>query len=338
MKVLVTGGAGYIGSTVCSALEAAGIVPIVLDSLVNGREEFVSGRFFAHADIGDSHAVKTLLKAHPEIACVIHCAAFIVVPDSVRDPGRYYSENVSKTVTLLSTLIDCGIERFIFSSSAAVYANTEVGAVTEASPVAPSSPYARSKLMVENILSDFTTAHRMRAIALRYFNPVGADPELRTGPYLNSPTHALGKIMSVHEGREEEFVVAGVDWATRDGSAVRDYIHVWDLAEAHVRAVQSFDNAFFNGETFRHLNLGTGEGCTVLELVRAFEKVSGRPLPWRAGARRLGDVVGAFANPALAAKTIGWRAQRSLEDAIRDGLRWNEIKKERLANERGSKI
>ncbi|MCA2961130.1 MAG: UDP-glucose 4-epimerase GalE [Silvanigrellales bacterium] len=335
MKVLVTGGAGFIGSTVCSALANEAMTPVILDSLVTGRREFAAGHLFYEGDVADASLVRCILRDHPDIDVVIHCAALIDVPESINEPGRYYECNVSRTLAFLQTLRTSNVRKFIFSSSASVYGDATGGAVDENAAVEPASPYARSKLMTEFILSDFARSHGLRTLALRYFNPIGADPELRTGQHLRFPSHALGRLISVHAGREREFVVAGGDWPTRDGSAVRDYIHVWDLARAHMLAVRRFDDVFaapvnasmgFSGlmTDYRVLNLGTGRGCTVLELIKAFESTVGCAVPWRVGPRRQGDVAGAFADAGLASNLLGWKSEFSLEAGVADALRWNE--------------
>src|SRR5689334_3764002 len=240
MKVLVTGGAGYIGSTVCSALLDRGIQPVILDNLVTGRERFAEGRAFYRGDIADGALVDEVFSAHPEIGAVIHCAALIVVPESVDNPLRYYRENVSKTVDLLDHLRRNGCTRVLFSSSASMYKPGADFAVDESAALEPTSPYARTKFMVEGILGDVAAAGQLRAISLRYFNPIGADPRMRTGLQTRNPSHALGRMIVAWEAGET-FTITGVDWPTRDGTGVRDYIHVWDLALAHVEAVVRFD-------------------------------------------------------------------------------------------------
>jgi UDP-glucose 4-epimerase len=234
MKILVTGGAGYIGSTTCSALIDAGHTPVILDSLVNGRREFTRGRIFYEGDIADAALLKRIFAEHPDIACTIHFAALIVVPESVANPYEYYRENVGKSLDLFKTLSGLGCKRIIFSSSASIYDTVEGFMVREDSPLRPSSPYARTKYMMEMVLEDMCRAYGMKGIALRYFNPIGADPGMRTGPYDPAPTHVLGKMVSAALGKLDTFQITGTDWPTRDGTGIRDYIHIWDLARAHV--------------------------------------------------------------------------------------------------------
>ncbi|WP_217184496.1 UDP-glucose 4-epimerase GalE [Streptomyces sp. AC495_CC817] len=321
MKVLITGGAGYIGSTIASACTDAGIGVVIVDDLSTGLRVFGEEHALYEGDIADSGLIRRILAEHPDIDAVVHCAARIVVPESVADPLGYYDANVGKTITLLQVLRDHGIDRIVFSSSAAVYAGESGGGVDESAPLAPNSPYATSKAMVEQILSDAAAAGDFRAIALRYFNPIGADPQLRSGLQNPTPSHALGKIMTAHAAGER-FAITGTDWATRDGSGLRDYIHVWDLALAHVAAVQRFDEVVGADEPYRVINLGAGDGVTVRELVAAFERVTGAPLATVETDRRPGDQAGAFALVGRAAELLGWRATRSVDEGVADALAW----------------
>lgn len=321
MKVLITGGAGYIGSTIATACLEAGIETVLLDDLSTGRESFGAGRQLYVGDIADEAVLDRLLGEHPDIDVVVHCAARIVVPESVADPLGYYDTNVGKTVTLLRRLRRSGITRIVFSSSAAVYQGDGGEGVDESAPLAPSSPYATTKAMVEEILADASRSGDLQAIALRYFNPIGADPQLRTGLQNPTPSHALGKIMQAASSGEP-FTITGTDWPTRDGSGLRDYIHVWDLALAHVAAVQRFDVAVTTSAPYRVINVGTGDGVTVRELVAAFERVTQKPLPVVEGPRRPGDQAGAFAVVNLAHELLDWRAERSVDDGVRDALAW----------------
>ena len=323
MKVLITGGAGYIGSTVATACIEAGIQVVILDDLSKGLRAFGEGRNLYVGDIADAALLDRLLADHPDIDAVVHCAARAVVPESVADPLGYYDSNVGKTVLLLQRLRDAGIARIVFSSSASVYAGETGEGVDESGVLAPSSPYATTKAMVEEILRDAAAAGDFRAIALRYFNPIGADPQLRTGQQNPRPSHALGKIMQAHAAGEP-FTITGTDWATRDGSGLRDYIHVWDLALAHVAAVQRFDEVATADEPYQVINLGTGDGVTVRELVAAFERVTGEPLAVVETGRRPGDQAGAFAIVDRAEEVLDWHAERSVDDGVRDAIAWAE--------------
>jgi len=332
-QVLVTGGAGYIGSTVCSALMDAGWRPIILDDFSSGRREFTEGRTFYEGDIADRDLIKTIVSREGPLFGAIHCAARIIVPESVTQPELYYRENVAKSVELFGALRDVGCRRVVFSSSASIYDVVDGFLVTESAPLKPSSPYARTKYMMEIVLSDFCQAYDLKGIALRYFNPIGADPQMRTGAYVQEPTHVLGRLVSVALGKIPCFEITGTDWPTRDGSGIRDYIHVWDLAQAHVKAMQHFDQVFgqpstnsddFLGEAknYQVINLGTGRGVTVRELVAAFERVNKSEINKREAPARPGDVAGSFASAELAEKLIHWRAEMSIDQGISDALKW----------------
>ena len=331
MKVLVTGGAGYIGSTINSALKDAGHTPVILDSLVTGRPEFTRGHIFYQADIADRPVVEQIFREHPDIYATIHCAALIVVPESVEKPYEYYRENVAKSLEFFHTLKELGYGRVVFSSSASIYDVVPGYMVTETSPLRPSSPYARTKYMMEMILKDFCSAYpEMAGIALRYFNPIGADPQMRSGIHIENPSHVLGKLVDVGLGKLPHFQMTGVTWPTRDGTGIRDYIHVWDLAQAHVQAVEQFPQIFERAgdpeNRYVVINLGTGRGVTVRELVTAFETVIGKTINKQETPPRPGDVAGAYANADTARRLIGWEAKLPIEKGIEDALRWAEIR------------
>lgn len=320
MKVLITGGVGYIGSTVATACAAAGHAPVLLDDLSTGRAEFARGFPFYRGDVGDSSLLRRIVDEHSDLAAVVHCAAKIVVPESVAQPLSYYDTNVAKTIQLLRFLDSAGIRRLVFSSSAAIYAPTERFYVTEDSPVLPQSPYAATKLVVEQILAAAAAASDLRAVALRYFNPVGADPLLRTGQQLAQPSHLLGRILSAYQAGAR-VTVFGTDWPTRDGTAIRDYIHVWDLARAHVAAIERIDELTAT-EPSRRLNIGTGVGTTVRELIDAFQSVTGFDLAVVEGPRRAGDAVGTIARTDLARSLLDWTAELDERAFVEDSLRW----------------
>jgi UDP-glucose 4-epimerase len=336
VKVLIAGGAGFIGSTVASACLDAGITPLILDNLSRGRAEFTEGRIFYHGDIADGALLDRIFAEHPDIEAVVHAAALIVVPESVAQPLRYYRENVAKSVDFIEHVLRNGCTRYLFSSSASIYAPGPDFSVDESSPLEPGSPYARSKVMMEQVLEDTTASTGLRALSLRYFNPVGADPQLRSGMQVRRPTHLLGKLLTAAEN-DEEFLLTGVDWPTRDGSGIRDFIHVWDLAQAHVRALQRFDTVLPAGSGgYQVINLGTGAGTTVREFVSAFITATGSPLKVRETAPRPGDVVGSYTRSSRAAELLGWTAQLSVEQAIRDSQRWSAIRDQRLPIEPAS--
>src|SRR6266513_1153531 len=326
MKVLIAGGAGYIGSTIACACSDAGISPVILDSLVTGRREFAADHAFYHGDIVDGELIARIFAEHPDIAAVIHCAALIVVPDSVADPVRYYRANVAGSLDFAAHLLRNGCSRLIFSSSAAIYRAGQDLSVDEDSAIDPQSPSARTKAVCEAMLADIAAAEPIRVLSLRYFNPIGADPKMRTGLQLSRPTHALGKIVQAYrEG--VPFQITGTDWETRDGSGIRDYVHVWDLAAAHLAALTRFD-ALPGPVTA--INLGSGTGTTVRELLAAFNRVAGHPIEAREAPRRPGDVAGAYTRVGRAERLLGWRAQYDVAEGIRHSLQWAALREQML--------
>ena len=336
MKVLITGGAGYIGSTICSALLDQGHTPIIIDSLITGKQEFTKGRIFYQGDISDFELLKRIFSDHPDIRGTIHCAALIVVPESVTQPYEYYTENVGKSTQLFYSLYQLGYPRVVFSSSAAIYDAVPGYMVNETSPLKPDSPYSRTKFIMEMVLQDFCHAYGMKGIALRYFNPIGADPLMRSGIHAKNPTHILGKLVDVALGKQPVFQITGTKWQTRDGTGIRDYIHVWDLASAHINAMECFDgviSAGDNGTSYQVINLGTGKGVTVREMVNAFEKVYGKTINKVEVDPRPGDVAGAFANADTALRLLNWKAEKPLEQGISDALKWGRLRQDILGYE-----
>jgi UDP-glucose 4-epimerase len=325
MKVLVTGGAGYIGSTTAKALESAGHTPVILDSLLTGPRAFVRDRVFYEGDIADRALLRRIVDEHPDLECTIHMAARIVVPESVAMPYVYYRDNVAKSLDLFDELNALGRPRVVFSSSASLYDTPANGfEVDEHSPLAPPSPYARTKFMMEQILADMAEATDLRAIMLRYFNPIGADPELETGVYAREPSHVLGQLVLAATGQRDAFTITGTEHPTKDGTGVRDYLHIWDLAQAHVAAVERFDAVLEKpGTTSTVINIGTGEGVTVRELIATFEEVFGRSVPTVEAPPRPGDAVGAYANVDKARELLKWSAQHTLAEGIASALAWN---------------
>jgi UDP-glucose 4-epimerase len=334
MKVLVTGGAGYIGSTTAKALEEAGHTPIILDSLLTGPLVFTKDRIFYEGDIADRDLIRRIVDEHPDLDATIHMAARIVVPESVEKPYEYYRNNVAKSLELFDELNALGKTRVLFSSSASLYATKDDFEVTEQDPLDPQSPYARTKRMMEEVLQDMAAATDLRAIILRYFNPIGSDPDLESGIYAKEPSHVLGQLVMAARGQKDSFTITGTEHPTRDGTGIRDYIHVWDLARAHVRAIEQFDEVIAAaGTPSVIINVGTGSGVTVRELVTAFESVFGRKVPVTEAPPRPGDAIGAFANVDRSAELLGWRTELSLEDAIASALAWGEKREEILGYE-----
>lgn len=329
MKILITGGAGYIGSTIANALLDKGHEPVILDSLIRGREEFVKDKIFYKGDIADRSLLKKIKKDHPEIDSLIHCAAFIVVPESESEPYSYYDNNFCRSLELFNNLEEIGVNKVIFSSSASVYGDSDNLEVTEEDKLFPQSPYAKTKYMMEMALSDLCRAKGMKGIALRYFNPIGADPKMRSGVHVKNPSLVLGKLVDTALGKQDTFRITGVDWPTRDGSGIRDYIHIWDLAQAHIKAVLGFNSVFerSNEKEYTAINLGTGKGVTVKELVAAFEKVFGKEINKEQAPPRPGDVAGAYASCEKAERLLGWKAEMSIEQGIEHALEWGKIRR-----------
>jgi UDP-glucose 4-epimerase len=302
---------------------------VILDSLVTGKRQFADRFDFYEGDIADGPLVDRIFAEHPDIGTVVHCAALIVVPDSVSDPVGYYRANVSKSLDLTGHLLRNGCGRIIFSSSAAIYGAGADSTVNEDSVIDPQSPYARTKAVCETMFADIAASQPVRVLSLRYFNPIGADPKMRSGLQLRRPTHALGKMIEAAEDGVP-FRLTGTGYPTRDGSGIRDYIHVWDLAAAHVLALGKFDAAMA-GARHAAINLGTGTGTTVRELLDAFNSVTGRPIEVIEAPPRPGDVAGAYTRTDRARQLLDWQTQYSIADGIRHSLEWAERRDEVLS-------
>ena len=328
-KVLIAGGAGYIGSTIASMCIDEGLTPILLDNLVTGRREFTVDRIFYEGDIADGPLIDKIFRDHPDIHVAIHCAALIAVPDSAVNPIDYYRANVVKSLGFASSLIRNGCSRMIFSSSASIYKSDGQIEVDEDAPIEPQSPYARTKAVCESLFEDVAKAEKLSILSLRYFNPIGADPELRTGLQSARPSHALGKMIESFETRVP-FEVTGSDYSTRDGTGIRDYVHVWDLAAAHLAAIRRIDDLLTPEKKFEAINLGSGTGTTVRELLEAFVGVTGHPIEAVDAPRRLGDVAGVYASNKKARRLLDWHPRFSVDEGIHDSLRWAAIRKVRL--------
>ena len=284
MKYLITGGAGYIGSTICSALEDAGHTPIILDSLITGRKEFTRNRTAYKADIADKKMVENIFQGTSRHPGTVHCAALIVVPESVTQPYEYYQDNVSKSIEFFNTLHQLGYDRVVFSSSAALYDIVPGFMVTEEAPIKASSPYSRTKLMMEMVLKDFCSAYSMKGIALRFFNPIGADPRMRSGIHVKEPTHVLGKLVISPPREDSRFSISPVTHsppAMAPVSVITSTCGTWrgrmltPLNHPVRRSLSACRNPTSN---YLVINLGTGRGVTVRELVTAFENVYGHKI------------------------------------------------------------
>lgn len=318
--VLVTGGAGYIGSHAALALIDRGVKTVVLDDLSTGSRALVpAGAVFVAGRAGDRTLVEALIREHG-IGAILHFAARISVAESVANPALYYAENVGETLSLAQAALDCGVGALVMSSTAAVYGNGDGRPLAETSPVAPINPYGWSKAFAERMLADLVAANRSFSVACpRYFNVAGADPQLRSGQASRHPHHLIELACHVLTGQRDRFTIFGRDWPTPDGTGVRDYVHVSDLAEAHVLLLLA---CLADPGQFHCLNLGYGKGASVLEVLAALERVAGQPIPCADGARRAGD-------PALlvaqsnARALLGWQPRfADLELMVGHALAW----------------
>lgn len=332
MRVLVTGGAGYIGSHTCVTLLEAGHEITVIDNLCNSSEialervQEITGKSlaFIRGDIRNPADLDRALSGGAD--AVIHFAALKAVGESCEKPLEYFDNNIGGTITLLRAMEGAGVRRLVFSSSATVYGDPDSVPVTEDSPLRVTNPYGRTKLVMEELIRDCCQADSaMSAVLLRYFNPVGAHPSGRIGEDPSGiPNNLMPYVAQVAVGRRERLQVFGGDYATPDGTGVRDYIHVMDLAQAHVCAL-----AYGQAHTgARAINVGTGRGYSVLELVRAFEQASGRGVPFDIVERREGDVSALWAEPTLARQLLGWRAENDLAAMCEDAWRWQSANPE----------
>jgi len=318
MSILVTGGAGYIGSVAVERLLDEGEQVVVLDSLVTGYRRAISaGATFIQGDILDSEIVRHALVGH-EVDTVMHFAAFIAVGESCENPRKYFQNNTAGAMTVLDAMIDAGVDRFILSSTAAVYGNPERVPITEDMPARPINPYGLSKRMIEQVLEWYGRAHGLRSVALRYFNAAGATEA--HGEAHDPETHLIPNVLLAAEGKKE-IQIYGKDYDTPDGTCIRDYIHVVDLADAHLLAVQYLRNA---GEP-TCCNLGNGRGHSVLEVVEAARRVTGRDIPVAFTGRRPGDAERLVASSEKARKILGWEPSRGeIETIVRDAWNWRQ--------------
>jgi len=326
--ILVTGGAGYIGSHTCVELLAGGYDVVVVDNFCNSkaeslrRVEELAGRKLAgfhQVDVRDRVAMREVFKVHA-IDAVIHFAALKAVGESVAKPLMYYENNIAGTVALAEVMGEAGVKTLVFSSSATVYGDPASVPIREDFPTGPTNPYGRTKWMMEYVLRDLAAADpAWRVGLLRYFNPVGAHPSGRIGEDPNGiPNNLMPFVSQVAVGKRAKLSVFGGDYPTPDGTGVRDYIHVVDLARGHVKALARLTKA----TGVLTVNLGTGVGYSVLDVVKAFEKASGKPVPYEIVARRAGDVATCYADPAMAARELGWRAERGIDEMCADAWRW----------------
>lgn len=317
-NILVTGGAGYIGSHTCLDLSRKGYLPVTYDNLTNGHAEFVKWGPLEKGDIRDRGGLDAVIKKYQPSA-IVHFAGLIEVGESTRTPANFYENNVSGTITLLQAALAAKIDKIVFSSTCATYGNPEAVPMNESHPQSPINPYGRSKLIVEQVLRDLDTYQSVRSVMLRYFNAAGADPEGKIGEWHVPETHAIPLAIEAAMGQRSHFQILGTDYETRDGSCVRDFVHVLDLADAHTRAVK---HLLAGGDSLA-LNLGTGHGTTVKELVEAVQRVSGNKFPVEYGPRRAGDSPMLIADNAMAKATIGWSPRHDLDSIITSAWNWH---------------
>ena len=321
MTVLVTGGAGYIGSHMVHALTDVGESVAVVDNLSTGFSQFIpEGVPHYIGDAGDENLVEGVIRSH-DVDAIIHFAGSIVVPESLRDPLGYYRNNTLTTRNVLASAVKCGVKRFIFSSTAAVYGNPERTPVGEDAPTRPLSPYGTSKLMTEIMLHDVAAAHGLAYVVLRYFNVAGADPQLRCGIAVPGATHLLKVAVEAATGQRAKLDIYGTDYPTPDGTCIRDFIHVSDLAQAH-RAALTYLRAGGRSDTF---NCGYGHGYSVLEVIEAVRRVSGRGFAVQEAPRRPGDIMAMIAETKRIRAALDWSPQLDDLDTIaRHALAWEE--------------
>jgi UDP-glucose-4-epimerase GalE len=323
VTILVTGGAGYIGSHTVRQLRGEGRDVVVLDSLERGNQDALLGAPFVQGDISDSALVADVCRQHG-VDSVIHFAAYKSVGESMVDPAKYWPNNVQGTVDLLQGMLAAGVRQIVFSSSAAVYGNPDSLPIREDAPLRPENVYAETKAVMERVIHWYGQTHGVRWVSLRYFNAAGASSDGVLGENWDMSTNLLPLVMKAALGASGPVKVFGNDYPTPDGTGVRDYIHVEDLATAHSKAV---DYLAKDGANVT-LNLGTGSGVSVMEIIRATESALGRPVPYEFVARRPGDPATVYADPSFANQILGWKASRKLEDIVRSALTWYHKRKE----------
>lgn len=323
-NILVTGGAGYVGSHACKALAGAGWRPITYDNLVNGHSASVRWGPFEHGDILDRTRLDEVIARHRP-AAILHFAAFAYVRESIAQPAKYFRNNVQGSLNLLEAAKDAGVRKLVYSSSCAVFGAPAVNPIAEDAPKSPLSPYGASKLMVEMMLQDFGRAHDLAWTALRYFNAAGCDPDGELGEQHAPETHVIPLALAAAAGEQPRFVIHGSDYETPDGTCVRDYVHVSDLAEAHVRALELMES----GRGAGALNLGVGRGYSVREVLDTVRRVTGRETPCAVGPRQPGDPPILVSDPRRAARVLGWEPQMpELAEIVRTAWEWRLKQKE----------
>jgi UDP-glucose-4-epimerase GalE len=328
VAVLVTGGAGYIGSHAARALRRSGYEVIIYDNLSTGFRRLAKGFELVEGDVADASKLRPVLA---RVDAVMHFAAHAYVGESVENPRKYFQNNALGSLSLLNSVLDSGIRRFVFSSTCAVYGLPERIPIAEQTPREPVNPYGASKLFFENALQAYDRAYRLRSVRLRYFNAAGADESGETGELHDPETHLIPLALGASTSKGPELQIYGSDYPTPDGTCVRDYIHVNDLADAHVRALQYLER---NGERENQgdslaLNLGTGQGYSVLEVIQAAETATGRPVRRKMGPRRPGDPPVLVADPSKSQTVLGWTAKRNLTDIVSSAWTWMQTSSSR---------
>jgi len=319
MKVLVCGGAGYIGSHTVKSLLREGFEVVIFDNFSSGKEELLIGGEVIRGDLDEKEPIRRVFSSR-KIDAVLHFASLIQVGESYLNPQRYYTHNLSTSLNLFEAMLEAGVKRIIFSSSAAVYGAPQEIPITESHPLNPINPYGYTKLFVERILQDYEKAYGMKFVTLRYFNAAGADPDAELGELHDPETHLIPNILLFLLGKKESFDVYGTEFATPDGTAIRDYIHVTDLADAHVLALRKM----LTSAESDFINLGASRGFSVLEVVRKVEEITGRKVAFRSKPNRLGDVPVLLASKEKAEQKLGWKLRYSgLETIIETAWRWH---------------
>ncbi len=335
MKILVTGGAGYIGSHTVVELFAAGHTPVIVDDLSNSHEWIIdriaeiSGKkpLFYKGDCTDMKFLSDVFVKESSIDGAIHFAAFKAVGESIEKPLEYYRNNINSLLTLLDVAVENNMHNIVFSSSATVYGEPESNPITEDAPRQEATcPYGNTKSIAEDILRDTTVAYpQIHAIALRYFNPIGAHPSGRIGELPNGvPNNLVPYVTQAAAGKRDELTVFGDDYATPDGTCMRDFIHVVDLAQAHIRTLEYLQEQSKNAKHYDYINIGTGTGTSVLDLLTTFKKVNKIAVPYKIGPRRAGDIKKCWANATKAKKLLNWQAKLTVADALKDAWRWEQ--------------
>lgn len=320
MKILVAGGAGYIGSHVVKELIGEGFDVVIFDNFSTGKKELIVGGDVVEGDLMDKESVRDVFKTE-KIDAVLHFASFIQASESCREPRKYYTHNLITSLNLLDAMLEAGVSHFIFSSSAAVYGLPRQIPITESHPLSPFNPYGMTKFFVEKILQDYQRVYGLKFISLRYFNAAGADPESRLGEMHEPETHLIPCILLFLLGKRKGFDLFGTDFPTKDGTAVRDYIHVTDLARAHVLALKKI----LSSSQSDFINLGANKGYSVLEVINKTEKVTGKKVSFQKKPRREGDVPFLLASKEKAEQVLGWKLSYSqIETIIETAWKWHK--------------